>query len=141
MVLVLFLLLIEQSTSVVNIEVDEDCSSYIQRIAHLEQRMEQMERTPSSTKVIAQVRLPGDLNAASISTVLYNRNVSNIGGAFDMEYREFTAPVDGTYYVFLQACVASNAWMTLAIMKDGALIGKLLCGATDYHIAAPRILW
>jgi len=64
--------------------------------------------------------------------VLYDLEVSNIGGAFDLEHGEFTAPVGGTYYVSLQACVSHAMWMTLAIMKDGAVIGKLLSGDADY---------
>ena len=134
------LLLIEQSTSVVKIEVNDDCSSYEQRLAHLEERIEQMERTTPSTKVIAQVRLSRDLNVALNSRVLYDIEVSNIGRAFDMERGEFTAPVNGTYFVFLQACVISNVWMSLSIMKNDAEIGRLLVGDVDYHTCSSHSL-
>jgi len=72
--------------------------------------------------------------------VLDDYEISNIVGAFDLENGVFMAPVDGTYYVFLQGCVASNAWMTLAIMKDGAAIGKLLVGDADYHSCSSHSL-
>ena len=135
-----------KSMAMVIIETEGTLSSYTQRLADLgqesaslRQRIDQMERT-TSTKVITQVRLSRTSNVDLNARVLYDLEVSNIGGAFDLEHGEFTAPVDGTYYVFLQACVSFTTYMDLAIMKDGAVIGKLLSGDVDYNSCSSHSL-
>jgi len=133
---VVFSLLVDQSTTMVIIETEVSLSSYTQRLTDLEQRIVQMERTTPGTKVITQVRLSRDSNVDLHARVLYDLEVSNIGGAFDLEHGEFTAPVDGTYIVFIQVCIPNNTWMTLAIIKDGAVMGKLHSGDADNNNCA-----
>jgi len=101
--------------------------------AGLKQRIEQLEKTSSVAKVIAEARLSKDIDVGSNPRVMYDVEVSNVGGGFDFDNGEFTAPVNGTYFVFVQMCVPSATWMNLDLFKDGAVVGRVFSGDDAYR--------
>ena len=105
-----------------------------QESASLRQRIETLERTTSPVKVTTEARLSKNHAIGANSRVMYDVEVSNVGGGFDFALGEFTAPVNGTYLVFVQACLAgSNMWLDLDIVKDGAVVGRVFSGDDAYH--------
>ena len=105
-----------------------------QESASLRQRIETLERTTSPVKVTTEARLSKNHAIGANSRVMYDVEVSNVGGGFDFARGEFTAPVNGTYLVFVQACLGfSNMWLDLDIVKDGAVVGRVFSGDDAYH--------
>jgi len=126
-------------------ETDDSRFSYEQRLlerliileqesASLRQRIETLERQTSPVKVITEARLSKNYDIGANSRVMFDVEVSNVGGGFDFSRGEFTAPVNGTYLVFVQACLGfSNMWLDLNIVKDGAVVGRVFSGDDAYH--------
>jgi len=104
-----------------------------QESAGLKQRIEQLEKTSSPAKVIAEAWLSKDIDVGSNPRIMYDVEVSNVGGGFDFDNGEFTAPVNGTYLVFVQMCVPSATWMNLDLFKNGAVVGRVFSGDDAYH--------
>jgi len=104
-----------------------------QESASLRQRIETLERAASPAKVISEARLSKNQDIGADSRVMFDVEVSNVGGGFDFSRGEFTAPVNGTYLVFVQACLGQAMWMDLNIVKDGAVVGRVLSGDDAYH--------
>jgi len=104
-----------------------------QESASLRQRIETLERTASPAKVITEARLSKNHDIGANSRVMFDVEVSNVGGGFDFSRGQFTAPVNGTYLVFVQACLGQAMWMDLNIVKDGAVVGRVFSGDDAYH--------
>jgi len=104
-----------------------------QESASLRQRMETLERTASPAKVITEARLSKNQDIGANSRVMFDVEVSNVGGGFDFARGEFTAPVNGTYLMFVQTCLGGSTFLDLNIVKDGAVVGRVFSGDDAYH--------
>ncbi|XP_045198873.2 complement C1q-like protein 4 [Mercenaria mercenaria] len=93
------------------------------------------------TAVSAHVRLSGNTPLSGSARVMYDVEISNIGEAYKFNSGQFTAPFGGVYLLHVTACLGSGGrWMTLNIMDNDKVIGRVFVGDSAYHTCGSETL-
>ena len=65
-------------------------------------------------------------NLGQFQTIIFEQEVTNIGGYYHTTTGVFTAPEAGVYVFHLSAMTRAGKYMYLAIVRDGVRIGAML---------------
>ncbi|KAL4233292.1 positive regulation of adiponectin secretion [Mactra antiquata] len=150
-----FLLLTTQSKSAEPLG-DSDGSRFVyeyklmERLIQLEnentqlaKRLTALETAQSKTKsrVSAHLRLSKTTHLANTDRVMYDIEVSNIGGAYSLNEGLFDTPISGIYLIHVNTCLnIGGKWIDLDIIKDGGIIGRVFSGDSAYHSCGSMLL-
>ena len=111
--------------------------------AKLVKRMSALEKRWNDRKkvVSAYIRLSDNTRVTGSMRVMYDLEMSNIGGGFNFELGQFTAPVSGIYLVHVTACLINGGrWIDLNVVEDDKVIGRVFAGDTVGHACGSETL-
>lgn len=110
------------------IKLESENAKQLERIVELEKQHKK------SPVISVHVGLSKTTALSGNQRVKYDVEISNIGGAYDLNNGQFTATVSGLYLIQVQLCLGTGGdWMDLNILKDGAVIGRVFSGDSAYH--------
>jgi hypothetical protein len=104
--------------------LENENSKLMDRISQLEQQMRPV--------VSVYVRLSKSVNVKLHERVMYDMEITNIGGAFNFKTGQLTAPVSGVYFISVSACLFHAQYSNLDIIKDGLKIGVVRSGDLEW---------
>lgn len=65
--------------------------------------------------------------------VVFDKVITNVGGAYDSRHGSFRAPVDGIYKLSFSALQGkSTMWIGLELVRDGTVIARVKTGDNGY---------
>ncbi|XP_053396001.1 complement C1q-like protein 4, partial [Mercenaria mercenaria] len=110
--------------------------------ARLSERIMTLEKDGErQSSVSAHVRLSKTTPISGTERVMYDLEISNIGGAYDFQNGQFIAPVAGVYMFRVTLCLFANKqWMDLNIVKNDHVIGRVFSVDNQYHTCGSEAL-
>jgi hypothetical protein len=91
--------------------------------------------------VSAYIRLSDTTPLTGSMRVMYDHEMSNIGGGYNFQTGQFTAPISGIYIIHVTACLRNGPkWMRLNIVEDDKVIGRVFSGDSAYHCCGSETL-
>lgn len=99
-------------------------------------------KCPASKAVAFSATLTKDINPLGDNQVLlYDKVITNVGGAYDSRHGAFRAPVSGTYkFTFSVLQGTSQMYIALELVKNGVAIGRVRTGDQSYYAIGTNII-
>ncbi|XP_052356871.1 complement C1q-like protein 4 [Oncorhynchus keta] len=95
----------------------------------MKERMESMEKELQALKDIPKVAFAASLGGNGLQKagdfnkkLVYREVLTNVGGAYNVETGEFTAPVRGVYYIRFTANAPTDVTLSSMLYKNGAKV-------------------
>jgi hypothetical protein len=72
-------------------------------------------------------------NFGTHQPVVFDKVITNVGGAYDVRHGSFRAPVDGIYMLSFSALQGqSSMWIGLELVRDNMVIARVKTGDNGY---------
>ena len=99
-------------------------------------------KCPPSGVVAFSATLTHDItNFGTSQPLVFDRVITNVGGAYDSRHGHFRAPVSGNYKFAVSVLQGtSTMWISLDLVKNGAVIGRIKTGDNGYYNMGTNII-
>ncbi|XP_052780134.1 protein HP-25 homolog 1-like [Mya arenaria] len=104
--------------------------------------MDNLCNCPSMGVVAFSATITKDVtNFGSHQPLVFDKVITNVGGAYDSRHGTFRAPVDGIYQFSFSALQGtSTMWLGLELVRDGVVIGRVKTGDNGYYNQGTNVI-
>ncbi|XP_045166220.1 complement C1q-like protein 4 [Mercenaria mercenaria] len=97
---------------------------------------------PVSKAVAFSATLTHDITNLGVSQpIIYDKVITNVGGAYDARHGSFRAPVSGTYKFSFSVLQGTSAmYIAVELVRNGSPIGRVRTGDYGYYAVGTNIV-